>query len=229
MKRRPATESVFSKKPKGDVVFNDAAFDLDWLQMGATSVNDIKLPEEQRTTHRSGLGFESDPLQNEKGVLSTRLTKMKQQKVKTRVNNGDEGYEEEEDIGHGIVEQIIDKTSLKSKQKSVFSADNSKKNSKPSKIESIDNFGSRDTVSSRGKGYKPDAEISDRNTNINQDQDTSSKKKDLFKERFHKENKRKKTRSKQKNIRKDNRPAEQRPNYRPITKETKVHMGIENV
>ena len=228
MKRGAATESVFSKKSKNDVVFNDAAFDLDWLQMGgANSVNDIKLPEEQSATHRSGLGFKSDPLQNDKGVLSTRLTKMKQQKVKSRVNNGDEDDQEEEDIGHGIVEQIIDKTSLKSKQKSVFSADNSKKNIKPSQIESNSNFGSRNTIS---KVYKPNSEMLDRSTDIDKDQNASSaKKKDLFKERFHKENKRKKTRSKQKNIRKDNRPAEQRPNYRPITKETKVHMGIENV
>jgi hypothetical protein len=57
----------------------------------------------------------------------------------------------------------------------------------------------------------------------------NAKKKDVFKERFHQDNKKKKTRSKQKNIRKDNRPTEQRPNYRPITKETKAHMGIENV
>ena len=37
--------------------------------------------------------------------------------------------------------------------------------------------------------------------------------------------KRTKTRSKQKNIRKDNRPLDQRPDYRPLTFETKKKMG----
>ena len=228
MKRSAVTEGLFSKKSKTDVVFNESAFDLDWLQMDHPNAgNDVKLPEERDAMRKGGLGFKSDPLQSDKGVLSTRLTKMKQQKIKSRVNNVDVDDEDEEDIGHGIVEQIIDKGSLKSKQKSVFSADNSKKNSKPPQMENNNIF------SNKGKNSKSNIETSNRsNTDMKKNQDNTApnaKKKDVFKERFHQDNKKKKTRSKQKNIRKDNRPTEQRPNYRPITKETKAHMGIENV
>jgi hypothetical protein len=199
----------------------------DWLEDGGavSKTATAKHPQPQQGV-KAGLGFskvKATAAQGQRDELEQRLAKQAEkrrmaQQLDVDDEDGEEDEGEELDNHHGrSVEDLpLSKSKLMSKKENSYLATKlaeekaSQKKKKRAKQQEVT------PIAPLLPPYRNDTE-----------QDSSPKKKGYWgavkvaaAEQAQGERKRTKTRSKQKNIRKDSRPADQRPKYRPLSLET---------
>jgi len=181
---------------------------------------------------KAGLGYAKSKPQPQQDALQARLAKQAEQKHKqTAVDDAeDEGQELDQDIHqHGIVEDYsLSKSNFMNKKETLVPVKSpSKKERKRAREEKLalereqqqqqqqqDESLSSESASKKG-GYWQQVRSEKASFVAVGGAEGGSEKR-----------KRTKTRSKQKNIRKDSRPLHERPNYRPLTTETERKLAM---
>ena len=223
--------------------FNEANYNLDGGWLGGSNKDLVakKAPKEANSVEvskPSGLGFSRQ--KDRRDLLGSKKAPTMNQSKKgvtdvDAAKAGEDDEEEDEEL-HGVVEEAgLSRTNMASKQKIEVTKGESKKSKKKRKKRMEQELVAEGTTveSSSADPAPPAAGWEEGETEEGQAKKKSKKgywgeltalpievvDGEVVKR------KRKKTRSKQKNIRKDSRPDDEKPNYRPLTSATLTKMA----
>jgi hypothetical protein len=232
--------------------FNDSAEGPSgsWFADSSSSSKKSKVANEGAVQGKvGGLGYDasrrkndgqSKPLNSSKGLSEKNKRKLNVESKKDGPDDNDNDDDDDDDELHGVVEDFeVSRTSVGSSKKVTEKGDSEGGSEKTSKKKNK-NKKSKTSVAGEAPNACESTEKKEEPAAATTDGDTTTEKEKKVPKGYWGElkatpveivdgevvkRKRKKTRSKQKNIRKDTRSEDKKPNYRPLTVETMTKLA----